>query len=147
MPLLGNFKTAAHLRDVTLQISTYRQLHKFIVAKHTAHKSFSNCALCFTTYNIVYTPCYSWQEGGSWNFQIFCSGGRSKFLISGVGCPMWGKLYYLGESQFILSPFSRFEMQDFKNSKMFACDALIFNIHIFRFKMNAGLEVDIDLKH
>ena len=46
--------------------------------------------------------------------------------------------------QFILSPFFHFEMQDLKNSKFFACDALIFNIHIFRFKMNAGLQVDTD---
>ena len=35
-------------------------------------------------------------------------------------------------------------MQDFKNSKIFVCGALIFNIHIFRFKMDAGLHLDID---
>ena len=36
-------------------------------------------------------------------------------------------------------------MQDFKNSKSFACGALIFNIHIFGFRANAGLQGDIDL--
>ena len=34
-------------------------------------------------------------------------------------------------------------MQDFKNSKIFVCGSLIFNIHIFRFKMDAGLQVAI----
>ena len=73
--------------------------------------------------------------------------GRGKLEFSNF--LFWGevKIFDFRGCQFILSPFSRFEMQDFKNSKMFACDALIFNIHIFRFKMNAGLEVDIDLKH
>ena len=35
-------------------------------------------------------------------------------------------------------------MQDFKGSKIFACGAFIFNIHIFRFRMHARLQVDID---
>ena len=35
-------------------------------------------------------------------------------------------------------------MQDFKNSKNFACGALIFNRHIFRFRTDAGRQVDID---
>ena len=39
-------------------------------------------------------------------------------------------MYLLGVGQFIHRPFSHFEMQDFKNSKIFACSALIFNIHI-----------------
>ena len=30
-----------------------------------------------------------------------------------------------------------------KIPKIFACGALIFNVHIFRFKTNAGLQVDI----
>ena len=46
--------------------------------------------------------------------------------------------------KFILCPFSHFEMQEFKNSKHFACSVLIFNIHIFRLKVDAGLQVDID---
>ena len=45
--------------------------------------------------------------------------------------------------QFILCPFFHFEMKDFKNSKIFAC-ALISNIHIFKFKMDAEVQVDID---
>ena len=48
-------------------------------------------------------------------------------------------------SQFILHLFSHLEKQDFKNSKIFVCSVLIFNIHIFRFKTDAGLQVDIDL--
>ena len=55
-----------------------------------------------------------------------------------------GRLYFLGGGQFILRLFSRFEMQNFRNSKLFACSALIFNIYIFRFKMDAGLRVDTD---
>ena len=56
---------------------------------------------------------------------------------------MWG-VYFIGGGQFILRPFSHFEMQDFKNSKLFACSALISNILIFRFMMDAGPQVDID---
>ena len=55
----------------------------------------------------------------------------------------WGR-YFLGGGQFISRPFSHLEMQDFKNSNTFACGALIFNIHIFRFKTDTGLQVDID---
>ena len=44
---------------------------------------------------------------------------------------------------FILYPFSHFETQDFKNPKFFTCSTLIFSIHIFRFDMDAGLQVDI----
>ena len=46
--------------------------------------------------------------------------------------------------KFILCPFSHFEMQEFKNSKHFACSALIFNIHIFGLMVDAGVQVDID---
>ena len=55
---------------------------------------------------------------------------------------MRGGVYFFGGGQFILHPFSHFEMQDFKNSKTLG--ALIFTIHIFKFKMGAGLQVDID---
>ena len=37
-----------------------------------------------------------------------------------------------------------FEMEDFKSSEILACGALIFNIHILRFKIDAWLQVDID---
>ena len=56
---------------------------------------------------------------------------------------MRGGVYFFGGGQFILHPFSHFEMQDFKNSK--SLGALIFGIHIFKFKMGAGLQVDIDI--
>ena len=57
----------------------------------------------------------------------------------------WGVgLYFLGQGQFILHSFPRFEMQDFKILKIFACNALIFNIHIFKFKMDAELQVNND---
>ena len=35
-------------------------------------------------------------------------------------------------------------MQDFKNSKLFACSAPTFNIHIFRFKIDVLLQIDAD---
>ena len=45
--------------------------------------------------------------------------------------------------QFILRPFSHFQMQDLKIQKFFSYGALIFNIHIFRFKTDAGF-INID---
>ena len=59
------------------------------------------------------------------------------------GCPIRG-LCFFGGGPLILCPFSHTEMQYFKNSEIFACDALIFNIYIFRFKIHAELQVDID---
>ena len=62
-----------------------------------------------------------------------------------MGVALWGGwVYFLGRRQFVLCPFSHFEMQDFKNSKLFACSTPIFNIHIFRFKIDALLEIDAD---
>ena len=67
------------------------------------------------------------------------------FLISGGGCPMRGRgLYFLGGGQFILRPFSHFKKQVLKNSSISACGALVFNLHIFRFKTDAELQVNID---
>ena len=37
-------------------------------------------------------------------------------------------LYFFRDGQFILCPFSHFKMQHCKNSKMFTCGVLIFNI-------------------
>ena len=54
-------------------------------------------------------------------------------------------VYFFGGGQFILCPFSHFEMQHFK--KNLACGTLIFNFNIFRFKTNAGLQVDIDFNN
>ena len=71
-----------------------------------------------------------------------------KNLLNLLVTTIWGYtdvLHLLGGDQFILHPFSHFEKQDIKNPKFSACSALIFNIHIFRFKADAGLQVDIDL--
>ena len=62
-------------------------------------------------------------------------------MISGGG-PRRG-IYFFGGCQFILHPFSHFEIQDFKIPKLLACCVLIFNINIFRFKIHAGLQEDI----
>ena len=71
-------------------------------------------------------------------------GGQNIFLISGGGVVPWGGgVDFMEGGWFILHPFSHFETQDFKNPKFFTCSALIFNIHIFRFNMDAGLQVDI----
>ena len=52
-------------------------------------------------------------------------------------------VHFFGGGQFVLCPFSHLEMQHFKISKNLACGTLIFNFNIFRFKTNAGLQVDI----
>ena len=71
-------------------------------------------------------------------------GGQNIFLISGGGVVPWGGgVDFMEAGWFILHPFSHFETQDFKNPKFFTCSTLIFNIHIFRFNMDAGLQVDI----
>ena len=54
------------------------------------------------------------------------------------------EVYFLWGGQFILCLFSHFGMQDLKNSNFFAWSTPIFNIHIFRFKMDAGLKVCFD---
>ena len=69
----------------------------------------------------------------------FSGGGDQNIFDFRCGCPMSRDISEGG--WFILCPFSHFEMQDFKNSKIFG--ALIFNIHIFRFKIHAGLQVHI----
>ena len=66
------------------------------------------------------------------------------FFSKEVETPRWVRIFgkrvhLLGGGQFILHPFSQFEKQDFKNSKIFVCSALIFNIHISRFKTDAGV--------
>ena len=74
-----------------------------------------------------------------WTFGL----GQNIFDFRGRDSPMRGG-HFLGEGQLILHRFSHFEMQDFKNSKSFACGTIIFIIHISRFKMDAGFQVDID---
>ena len=80
-------------------------------------------------------------RGRSWNFGIL--GEDNIFDFRDGGCPMREGLYFLGEGQFILCSFSHFKIQDFKNSKRFDCSALIFNIHIFRFKTDATKPVKL----
>ena len=62
------------------------------------------------------------RESEFWNFEFLAE--VKIFLISGGRgyiCPMRRVgLFFLGEGQFILHPFSRFEMKDFKNLKIFA---------------------------
>ena len=53
-------------------------------------------------------------------------------------------VYFLKVGQFILCPFSHSEMQDFKNSELFVRSAPIFSIHIFRFKTDVLLQIDVD---
>ena len=77
---------------------------------------------------------------GSWNSGFL--GSVKIFLISVGGWPM--RLYFFGGGQFIVRPFSHFGMQDLKILKIFTCGARIFNIHIFRFKVHAELQVDIE---
>ena len=74
---------------------------------------------------------------------------ESGFLVNLLITTTWGYtegVHSLGGGQFILHPCSHFEKQHFKNSKILVCSALIFNIHIFRFETDAGLQVDIESK-
>ena len=83
--------------------------------------------------------------GWGWNWNFGFSGEVKIFLISGRGLPYeGGGVYFVRGGQFILHSFSHFEMQDFKNLKNFVCSTVSFNILIFRFKIDAGLQVDID---
>ena len=82
--------------------------------------------------------------GGVGILGFFWGGGGVKvFLISVGGWPM-RNLYFFWGGQFIVRVFSYFGMQDLEISKIFTCGALIFNIHIFRFKIHAVLQVDIE---
>ena len=67
------------------------------------------------------------MRGGQNIFDFRGGGGGG----GGRGCPMRG-VHFVG--QFILHPFSHFEMQDSK----------IQTFHTFRSKADAGLQVDID---
>ena len=93
------------------------------------------CIVC--TPSTLPPPCPANVRGGVWNFGIWGFGGRSKyFRFQGRVVVLWGESYFVGGGQFILHPFSYFEIQDLKNSKRkFACDALIFNIRVFRYKV------------
>ena len=75
--------------------------------------------------------------GGELKFQNF---GRGQF--QGVSYKGGEGVFFLGRDQFILDSFPILK-HVFKTSKIFACITLIFNIHIFRFKMDTGSQVDI----
>ena len=75
---------------------------------------------------------------------IFGFWGRPKYFKFQGGCPMRGFIFLSGKSvhsPFILRPFSQ-DLQDarFQKFRIFACGALIFNIHIFRFKMDGDFK-------
>ena len=83
------------------------------------------------------------RMGVELEFWVF-RGGQNIFDFR-EGVALWGGgVYFVRGGQFILHSFSHFEMQDFKNLKNFVCSTVSFNILIFRFKIDAGLQVDID---
>ena len=95
----------------------------------------------FTTTGIPSIRCTTAKVRGSWNFGFWVE--FKIFLISGRKRG-GGVLFLRVKSVHFLSIFSFWNAQDFKNSKLFVCSALIFNIPIFRFKMDAGLQVDFE---
>ena len=66
------------------------------------------------------------------------------FLWFQGGCPMKGVYISQGGRSVHSPPIFLFWNAKFQKFKIFACGASIFNTHIFRFKMDAGLQVDID---
>ena len=84
--------------------------------------------------------------GGSWNFGILSFWGRSKyFWFQGGGVVLWGGIILcMGEVSSYSVHFLILKCKISKIEIFFACGALIFNIHIFRFKTDAGLQVGID---
>ena len=57
-----------------------------------------------------------------------------------------GHYIFYGEVSSFSANFLILKCKISKIQKRFACGALIFNIDIFRFKTDAGLQVDIDFK-
>ena len=82
--------------------------------------------------------------GGVGILVFFGGGGVSKYFWYQWGVGLWGIYISFGEVSSLCVYFSYFEMQDLEISKIFTCGALIFNIHIFRFKIHAVLQVDIE---
>ena len=79
---------------------------------------------------------------GELEFWVF-GGGQNIFNFRGV----WpGGGYFLGGGQFIVCLFSHFEMQNFKNSEIFVCGTLIFNIYIFRYRMDVNIDFNTESK-
>ena len=74
--------------------------------------------------------------------ELWVLGGVQNIFDFKGGCSLRSVMvYFFGEGQFVLCPFSHFEIQDLKISEILSCGTLIFNIHIFRFKIHAGLLV------
>ena len=59
-------------------------------------------------------------------------GGQNIFNFRGVSYEGVRGLYFLGGGQFILCPFSHFEMQDFKTPKIFCLQYSYFPYSYFR---------------
>ena len=94
-------------------------------------------------YHSVHPPLRLGGGVGILEFRVLGGGQNILDFRGGGGCAMrW--VYFLGGGQFILHSFSHFEMQDFKNSKL-ACSGPFFNIHIFRLKIDALLQIDVHL--
>ena len=71
---------------------------------------------------------------GGWNFGIFGFGGGENIFYfgEGGGNPIRGRLlYFILRGQFIVFPFSHFEIQDYKNSKIFCLWHPSFSVFTF----------------
>ena len=82
------------------------------------------------------------EELEFWNFGFWEE--VEIFLISGWCYPMRKGYISWGEVSSFSVHFLIFKCKISKFQKIFASGTLIFNIHIFRFKTDAGLQVDID---
>ena len=94
----------------------------------------------------IYLIIYHWvpllRLGGVGILELWVLGGVQNIFDFKGGCSLRSVMvYFFGEGQFVLCPFSHFEIQDLKISEILSCGTLIFNIHIFRFKIHAGLLV------
>ena len=102
-------------------------------------KSKSLICKVFIKADIVCTPAKARVEMEFWNFGYF--------RWEGGGLSYEGGYIMLGEvsgSVHSTSIFPFLKSNISKIQKIFVCGTLIFNIHIFKFKIHAGLQVDID---
>ena len=97
-----------------------------------------NILLCsLSGLNIV---CIDKVRGRSWNFGFCGFWGMSK-IFDFKGVALWGYITQRKVSLFsICFPILKCKIS---KTQLFTSSALIFNIHIFRFKMDAGLQVYI----
>ena len=85
---------------------------------------------------IVYSPA---KVRGTWNIVILGFQGISKYLLFQEGLSYEGGYISQGEVNSFSVYFLIFKCKFPKIQFFFACGALISNIHIFRFKKDAGL--------